>query len=160
MKENLAQVAVSLDIAGRRSLFVLLSEDGSINRMGTGSPASPDNDLYIGAGQSALFTSFLERVPEEIFAFQGRYEVRERTGAECELAILFGTRANETVGFEFRYGAESEGPPREICDLVRAAVDVTDHWYREQQAMTGDGRQNGAGPQATSQTRNEMPKRR
>jgi hypothetical protein len=139
MKENIAHVIVTLDVGGKPALFVLLSEDGSINRMGTGSPSNSDHDLYIGAGQAALFADFMRRVPEEIFPYRGRYEIPGRSGAECTLAIRFATRNDETVSFEFLYGTESEGPPQEIRDVAMAAVEVTDCWYEKQQAIVHGG---------------------
>lgn len=134
MKESFEAVSVTLEIDGVRALFVLLARDGAINRLGTGAVDNSERDLFIGQSQEGLFERYLARVPEEIFQHAGRYELRERAGADCELQILFHGAAGST-GFEFHYGAESEGPPREIVELVVAAVELTEPWYSEQMEM-------------------------
>ena len=163
MKEQLAHVVITLDIAGRPALFVGLSEDGSIRRMGTGSVSNTERDLYIGDGQSELFASFMEQVPEEIFSACGRYELPARQGADCLLTILFGTKSEPPVGvgFEFLYGAESEGPPDDICRLVRAAVELTGPWFqqfKEMERKAAKDQPDGSPPPASPPV--QQPKRR
>jgi hypothetical protein len=124
---------VSLKINDDVALFILLAEDGTVNRMGSGSITNTDRTMFIGINHEPLFSKFLARITPEMLQQQGGYEVPNRKGAECELKILLGYRGSErTAGFKFIYGAESQGPPREISELVRYAAALTEPWHEEQ----------------------------
>jgi hypothetical protein len=53
------------------------------------------------------------------------------------LTIVFQFDDGSSNGFVFLYGAESEGPPREVADLVRASVRHTDLWHQNFKQATG-----------------------
>lgn len=127
------KVLVTLKIKDDTALFILLAEDGTVNRMGDGSASTEKHDMFIGINREPLFGRFMVRVTPEMLMQQGAYEVPHREGAKCELTLLLGYRGSEKVaGFKFIYGAESQGPPREIADLVRYAVELTTPWHEEQ----------------------------
>jgi hypothetical protein len=65
----------------------------------------------------------------------------ERQGASCELTVMFGYRGSaRSAGFRFLYGAESEGPPSEMGELVRYAIELTTPWHEEQRRMAAESR--------------------
>jgi hypothetical protein len=132
-KEEIKAVHIRLD-AGRENtiLSILLASDGSINRMGNGRLRDNDKDLYIGAGQEQLFRDFISRMPGDLLAYAGRYEMPEPQGLPCKLTLLFAGPGDTGVGFEFHYGSESQGPPTEIRELITAAVEITDGWLEAQ----------------------------
>ncbi len=141
MKQDIHTVTVSLSIDETTSLFVLLSADGSINRMGNGTLSSSDNDMFIGVTREPLFRTFLQSIPEGFFEFQGEYDIPDKKGAACELTILCADQGRKMIGgYRFLYGAESDGPPGEICSLVQAAVDLTDPWHEEQKTMVANAK--------------------
>ena len=41
-------LTITLEIASKQALFVLLAKDGTVNRMGSGSPSTADGHLFIG----------------------------------------------------------------------------------------------------------------
>ena len=132
-------IGVSLDINAERSLFLLLSADGSINRLRSGTPKNKNPDLFIGITDPAIFESVRSHLTEAMFAealLGHTFQFQNPRGAPCKLEVRFffkdGTSAG---GFTFLYGAESEGPPSEVADFVRAAVRETEGWYQQQLRM-------------------------
>ena len=133
-KEEVTAVHIRLDAGrGKTILSILLASDGSINRMGNGQ-LNADKDLYIGARQERLFHDFISRMPDDLLAYAGRYDLPEQRGLPCKLTLLFAGPADSGVGFEFNYGSESQGPPTEIQELLIAAVEITDGWLKAQKS--------------------------
>jgi len=125
-------ISVTLDVEEKHSLFILLAADGSINRLGTGTADNTENHLFIGKTKPAIFESVRSHVTPEMWDVMGRaFWDKNPLGPSCKLTILFHFKDGKSNGFEFRYGAESEGPPREVADFVRAAVSATDPWYED-----------------------------
>jgi hypothetical protein len=124
---------VTLKVNNDTALFILLAEDGTVNRMGDGSISNTDHEMFIGLNREPLFARFMSRVTQEMLKHQGAYELPNRKGANCELTLLLGYRGSErSAGFKFIYGSESQGPPREIAELVRYAAELTTPWHEEQ----------------------------
>lgn len=136
-------VAITLMVDEQQVLFVLLAVDGSINRAGSGTVDDDERDLFIGVTEDPLFETFISRIPEEIFEHAGRYEHPSPEGAPCQLTIIFRLKEQEdqATGFEFIYGAESEGPPQEIREMVVSALEITQPWYEQQKQMVGQSDQ-------------------
>ena len=125
-------ISVGLEIDDKRSLYVLLGADGSINRLGTGTLDNAETGLFIGVTSPAVFESVRSHVSSEMWPLLGHtFNVKNPVGASCKLTILFQFKDGSSSGFIFHYGAESEGPPKEIAELVTAAVRATDPWYEE-----------------------------
>ena len=124
-----------LKVASDQVLFVLLAADGSINRQGNGVQGNPDKDLYIGMASNTLFPSLMSHLTDKMLIHMGGYDMPDKKGAPCRLSVLFQFSDGTSNGFVVTYGSESEGPPGEIADFVRAAVEVTGPWYAAQQKM-------------------------
>ena len=123
---------ISLEIDKQPSLFLLLSEDGSINRMGSGTADNAERDLFIGKTDPAIFKTARSHLTKEMLRTLGQgYKAPEPRGASCELAITFKFEDGSSNGIAFHYGSESEGPPKDVADFVIAAVRQTDPWYEE-----------------------------
>ena len=143
MIEKTDKVLISLGVGERQSLFILLAADGSINRLGSGAADNQEKDMFIGVTRDGLFEEFMRRVPGGLLEHQGAYDIAEKQGVTCKLSLLFGSGESTLAGFEFTYGSESQGPPQEICDLVLAARELTEPWYRTQQRMTAQNKAPG-----------------
>ena len=127
---------VTLKINGDTALFILLAEDGTVNRMGNGSLTNSDHEMYIGRQPEPLFARFIDRITPQMLEHQGAYELPNRVGANCELTLLLGYRdSKRSAGFKFIYGSESQGPPPEIVELVRYAAEVTTPWHEQQKRI-------------------------
>jgi len=132
------KVSITLRVNDDLLLGILMADDGSINRTGTGVLGSDDRDMYIGLSQEPLFARFMTRITPELLAHQGEFQSSTRKGATCELTIVLGYRGVDRAGgFRFVYGSESDGPPGEICALVRYAVELTTPWHEAQKRLTG-----------------------
>jgi hypothetical protein len=135
--DDIDGVTINLDADGRPLLFVLLTEDGTINRMGNGRLANDELDLYAGHTDEPLLGLLRRDLPDDILEHAGSYEVPGGGGIPIRLAIGFKLDDGSESGLEFTYGSESEGPPQDVVDIVRRARELTDPWYREQRAATG-----------------------
>ena len=139
-------VSITLKIDGKQSLFILLAADGTINRLGTGAVNNRDKDLFIGRTDQPLLKELLTTLSESSLEHMGGYDVPEKKGALCELTIALSFTNAENNGFAIRYGSESQGPPHEIVEFVRAAVDLTDPWFQEQKQMVRKAKSNSNKP--------------
>ena len=134
-KDSIKAILVDLSVDGEPSLAVLLTDDGLVNRLGTGAVDNAERDLFIGRADASLFAELRDKVQLEWMAHPGTYDIPEKTGRMCELAILFKHADGQEVGLNFRYGSESPGPPSDICRFVAEAVDLTDPWYKHQKRI-------------------------
>ena len=125
------KVLITLEVGDKTCLFILLGKDGTIHRKGNGSPAG-DLPLHRGVSTQKHFDAFMMTVNEAVFAYKGVIKQPNRIGTECSLTIIF--QGPDDVDFSFRviYGADSEGPPRELVEILINAVKITEGWYQEQ----------------------------
>lgn len=138
-------IMVSLKVNGETVLFVLLAADGTANRMGTGSVYNQEWDMFIGLTNGEMFHQLRSRVDPTWFDRLGGYELPNRIGQECELMVGFRLAEGKETGLMFKYGSESQGPPGDVCDFVKAAVEITQPWLETQKAMVA---KNAAAPAA------------
>jgi hypothetical protein len=136
VRNDLRGVMVTLDIGGEPALFVLLGEDGSINRLGTGAVDNTERDMFIGRTDADLFRQLREQITPELLGWCGQSRADpDPRGQVCELTVGFQRAGGEEVFTSWRYGSQSQGPPPEVAQFVLAAVRATDPWFAQQQAM-------------------------
>ena len=111
-KESIKIIFVDLEVNGKTSLFVLLADDGTVNRMGTGTADNTERELYIGLAKEPLFEQLRDMVQPDWMSLQGEYDIPEKEGLPCTLTILIAFGAGQEVGWRFRYGSESDGATR------------------------------------------------
>jgi hypothetical protein len=142
-RNTIQGILVTLDIGGEPSLFIMLASDGTINRMGTGMVDNAERDLFIGKVGPGLFEQLRARVTPELLGWCGqRLADPQPQGAVCDLSIGFQQADGQERVTGWRYGSQSQGPPPEVCQFVRDAVEATDSWFEQQKAMV---RRGGAG---------------
>ncbi len=125
-------LSITLEFDGRRTLFILLAKNGSINRLGTGTIDNKDNDLFIGTTKDLLFEHATTYITDDMLQYMGSYDIPSKKGLPCRLSIGLQFNNGEENGFDFKYASESEGPPDEISELLIAAVQITEPWYKSQ----------------------------
>ena len=54
---------------------------------------------------------------------------------EGDSIYLIGSSKNDIASSEYLYATQSEGPPKEVTDFVRATVRETEGWYQQQLRM-------------------------
>ena len=134
--ENYIGIMVTLKVEGEHSLFVMLGADGAIKRMGNGAVDNDEFDMFIGKTGPELFASILPKITPEFCQWFGQsLGDRESKGKMCELTVGVMLEGGEEKIMQWRYGAESQGPPPEVCQFVIAVVDTTEPWFVQQKAM-------------------------
>ena len=131
-KENddIAGLAIELEIEGKNALFVLLASDGSINRLGRGTLEEGESHLYIGRTDLAIFERVRSYITPEMRSHFGHaLERQDIRGARCKLTLSWQFRGGSSNGMVMSYGSESEGVPDYVAQYVKAAVRETDPWY-------------------------------
>jgi hypothetical protein len=125
------KVLITLEVGEKTCLFILLGKDGILHRKGDGNPV---HDLPLQRGVSKLkhFDAFMMTVNEGIFAYSGVRRQPDIMGEICRLTIIF--QGPNDVDFPFRvvYGSDSDGPPRELVEILINAVKITEGWYQEE----------------------------
>jgi len=125
------KVLITLEVGEKTCLFILLGKDGTLHRKGDGNPA---HELPLQRGHSTQrhFDAFMMTVNEGIFMYSGVLRLPNPVGTLCSLTIIF--QGPNEVDFSFRviYGADSDGPPRELVEILINAVKLTEGWYQEQ----------------------------
>jgi hypothetical protein len=126
-------IIITIEVESKQSLFVLLSSDGSINRLGSGLVEDKEaGTLFIGVTKDNLFEKVKEEMKEEWLERTGVYNLPDQKGKYCKLAILLNHEDKSISSYEFHYGAESQGPPDEVCEFVAKAIEATEPWYQQQ----------------------------
>jgi len=136
-------IGITLEVNAERLLFLLLSMDGSINRQGSGNFKNKNPDLFIGVTDPVVFKSVRSHLTDDMLQAGEQngllghtFQFNDQRGASCKLEVRFFSKDGTAAGsFAFLYGSESEGPPRFLTDLVRAAVNETEPWYQQQLKM-------------------------
>ena len=127
-KDKLDNCLISLDVGEKNALFIVLMKDGTICRRGNG---NPDKEFELLKGHSDLehYQAFMMTVSEELFQFSGVFDQTPMIGRPCKMMIVFSGPDGEEAGFKCNYGEDSQGPPREIVEMLINAVKITDPWY-------------------------------
>jgi hypothetical protein len=130
---EIKDIFITLQVANNQALFILLASDGTINRLGDGSPDCKDHDLYIGQTDTIPIIEELKASisPEMIEFLHRTYDAPEKKGRICHLKIGLKTDSIET-GVDFIYGEHSMGVPTEFARVVTKAVQLTNPWHASQ----------------------------
>src|SRR4051812_27810452 len=105
--QSINAIMVTLDIADQQALFIVLSEDGLVNRLGTGAVNNTENELFIGRTNDPLFAQLRAQVRPEWMNRFGSYDIGSKAGSSCKLSVLFMANGGEEGGVSFAYGSES-----------------------------------------------------
>jgi hypothetical protein len=125
-------ILVTLEVAGEQTLYVMLGVDGTIHRMGSGSEHNLDLDLFIGKSWIDEFQR-LSKLTTSVFPqWAGGRVDPQLQGKRCRLTIRLRLDGGGEVFSGWEYGTNSQGPPPEVCEFVRATVDITNEWVEEQ----------------------------
>jgi hypothetical protein len=138
--DELAAILLTLKIGQEQALFVMLSSDGAINRLGTGAVDNNERTMCIGKTDTSLFERLRSMVTPELLQFGGQMlSDPNPKGQPCKLMVGFKKKDGKELMIGFGYGSESQGPPPAVCKFVLAAVDATEPWYKEQMGSTKAG---------------------
>jgi hypothetical protein len=103
---------IDLEVNGDRLLFILLSADGSLNRIGSGTLKDKNRDMFIGVTDPAIFERVRSHLTEAMLQGLGHSFQRQNIrGAPCKLTLVIQFNDGKSASSEYLYGARSEGPP-------------------------------------------------
>jgi hypothetical protein len=140
--DKITKTLITLEVAGNQVLFIVLDEQGSINRKGDGSPDCKDNDLFIGVTKDNLFEQLKPFATEEMEDFLGKtYDIPDKKGRTCDFKVLFGGPDMET-GVQFLYGELSQGIPTPFRKFTIKAIELTEKWHQAQKRMATNSKSN------------------
>jgi hypothetical protein len=132
--EEIIGISISQKINNGYVIFILLTSDGTINRMGNGIDTT-EKVLNIGQlPNNKIFKKLMTHVTEDMLLPPEQYTAPEIKGKKCILSVSFEIPGRE-AGFEFIYGSESMGPPPECQKLVEKALELTQSWYETQMKL-------------------------
>ena len=130
-KEDITGISISLDADGDPRLFILLTADGAISRMGSGQLEDGKLDLCKGKTNEPFFAELIEALPDDLLENAGTYRVPDSKGTPMALTISMQA-GSETATLEFYFGTESTGIPAEVMKFVQKSRELTEAWYRSQ----------------------------
>ena len=129
-KHLIDKVLITLEVGDKTSLFILLARDGTLHRKGDGS--MNELPLHRGISTQRHFDALMMTIDESIFNYSGVMRKPNPVGKQCALTIIFQGAGGIDYSFRVIYGADSEGPPRELVEILINAVKLTEEWYQEQ----------------------------
>ncbi len=135
LPETVKAIMLELSIAGQQVLYLMLSADGVIHRLGTGSEGCQERTLFIGQVPPDLFSALSARVDTGVMQWRGRYTAPSQQGKECVLTVALRFLDEEEHVSEWVYGSQSQGPPPPIAQFVLSAVEATHPWYVSQKRL-------------------------
>jgi len=125
---ELLGIGISLSRAGRSILFLQVSRDGRIKRLGDGTMTGPVHYLS-GKSKPEIFPAVCKGLPAELHTKSGTLALPEPAGDAMVLTIRLTSAGKQQV-LEMRYGADSASPPAAVQHFVSMAVTLTDDWYK------------------------------
>lgn len=122
-------IAIDWEVGGEKVLELKVHADGSVQRMGNGSPSCEDTTQYCGSTPEELLPGILMGVNPEVFDRTGLTVLEPISGKLCKLAVHFWREHGGSQAFEIWYGSASAGPGPEIAAFVANAIIRTNTWY-------------------------------
>jgi hypothetical protein len=131
VKHLIDKALITLEVGNTTALFILLEKGGTIHRSGNGNPKT-ELPLKTGISHAGHFEVLIMTIGEELFNYTGIINMPGKQGTDCQLTLIFQGPNELDFSFRVLYGAESEGPPKELAEVLINAVKITDAWYSEQ----------------------------
>lgn len=132
---SISGILVTMHVAGEQVLYLMLSADGTIHRMGTGSESNTERDLFIGRSSKRAFEQLRKQVTPDLLRWLGQCSDPHLQGKRCRLTIGLRRSDGTELASQWEYGTQSQGPPEEIGQFVLAGIDATSSWYEEQKEL-------------------------
>ncbi len=136
--DDVSGIMITLEVDGSQILFILLAQDGTINRLGTGTEDNADNDMFIGVSDGAAFAQVRALAGPIIDKWIGGYGAPNPEGKPCKLLVGFRTNDGRELMSHWEYGSESQGPHPDVAAIVVKAVEATEDWWLAQKAVATD----------------------
>lgn len=130
-RSDLCGVLVRLDVEGSKALFIRLSSDGSIERLGTSG-----RDILDGIAAPTLFGRLIQKVSPQLLRWVGQsWSDPAPLGKPCLLVVGFRQLDGQETLMRWNYGSESYEPPPEVLEFVMSAVEMTNPLIGERKTL-------------------------
>lgn len=129
IRHEIQRIQIVLQADERLLLHIVLSSDGTVQRLGSGRLDNKEFELVNGVADRAIFDELLKSLPESFLESEGSYNDPDLRGQRLGLSITLMVAGREH-SFQIVYGSESEGPPDDVVAFVVAAKELTESWYQ------------------------------
>ncbi len=138
-KAQVSGISLEIEVQGIPALHVFLTQDGHVQRRGSGRLGDAQADLFIGHVKEPLFANVLAAMQDNILAYVGRrLDAPQPVGLPCNLELTFKV-GDSAHSLELGYG-QASGLPPEVRALVEAMVETTQPWYEGQRRNVNQGK--------------------
>jgi len=124
---------IEVELKDSTSLFIMLAKDGTVNRKGD--LKTKDNNFFMGISNNGLLENFTKTITNDISDYLNRVHVLADTAKNVNKIKVGFSGPNGDTGFEYYTNEAVENLPKPILNLITNAIQVTDPWFRVQQAM-------------------------
>jgi hypothetical protein len=124
--EDVGMIFITITVNGAQVFSFWIGADGLFSRIGTGELRPHEEQVCCGTVTRELFRRVTAGITADLVRWKGIHRMPVQKGKACELfmAILF--KGGQQWITRWNYGADSDGPPPEICTFMRRAIDLTD----------------------------------
>lgn len=130
-----AAMTLEVEISNKNCLAILLANDGTINRSGSGIVDTTDKNFFMGRTEDKPFDKLMATVSDDLLSFC------EKTPPKCDtlkqtykVKASFSGSSGDT-GFEYCINGTANDLPAPIKEYITHAIDITDPWYQAQMKM-------------------------
>lgn len=132
-KNQIEGLGLELICQNKQKFFVFVDAGGGIKRSGTGQMTDENSDLYIGITKDPIFSALRSTLNDSILESLGQefnlpFDSRSDIPCKLKIFVKVGDKVQQIV---IDYGYRS-GLPIEISSFIKAALEITEPWYRGQ----------------------------
>ena len=80
---DIAGVSITLEVGSETALFILVHQDGTVNRLGTGSVDNSEKALHIGRTSPSLLPAVASPLTDDMLRFMGT-DARSEASVWCD----------------------------------------------------------------------------
>lgn len=132
LKDQITSIKIQL-ITGKKSLLhIVLTDNGSVERMGNAGNYQNDYNRYVGKTAPKVFEELKSSVPEAWLSVPPYYE--KPNDRSCGVGLIVTLQMTDSEDIVVRY---VERQPDEAERFVLRAKYLTDPWFRVQQRKAG-----------------------
>lgn len=123
---------LTVEIAKKHCLAILLAKDGTINRKGSGVVDTADKAFFMGITRDGVFDSLMGTVSDDLLAYSGKTDFNCDTTRQTYIVRI--TFADHTSAFGITYCVNGtiDDLPKPIREYITNAIKLTEPWYQAQ----------------------------
>jgi len=129
--DNITTVFIQLKVEEELALLILVSTDGTVNRLGRGVRVGGKQDWTISRTSEPLVERLKEHITDPVISSMGNTYTRPgHQGSSCDLSFSFRFSDGTENGSRILYNLDTFDIPLEVMYLIYRAMEITDPWYK------------------------------